>query len=64
MTESIRNVDEEPLVRQADNQIQMRLIEEDARARENMSSPYSGFFRQDQELFEYNSDELSRNEFY
>jgi len=43
----------------------MRLIEEDTRARESMpSNPYSGFFRQDHELFEYNSDELTRGEFY
>ena len=42
----------------------MRLIEEDARARENLNTSFSGFFRGDKELYEYNADELNRGEFY
>ena len=43
----------------------MRLVDEDARARENMSNSFpAGYFRQDHELFEYNRDELVRGEYY
>jgi hypothetical protein len=43
----------------------MRLVDEDARAREGMSNNLNGgYFRQDHELFEYNRDELQNGEFY
>ena len=41
-----REEQNEPLVRQADAQLQMRLVDEDARARETLANSYpAGYFR-------------------